>query len=104
MLAAFKTLQYVKAGETVLIFPEGRCSKEDILEFQRGIEIFCGEARKVMFVNIRGFTRTGKMSVFLNTKRHIIFGEVMDWQGKSVTAQEVRQHIRELSIRADTPH
>lgn len=72
MLTALKTRQYLQAGMSVLIFPEGKRARTDrVGTWQEGVKFFQAAATGLLLVRIKGFTRGSR-----SRKRSITYNAV----------------------------
>jgi 1-acyl-sn-glycerol-3-phosphate acyltransferase len=63
MLGLLRTKEYLDRNTTVFLFPEGRIHRQNVGEFQKGLEFFLGAGRRIVLIRIDGLERASK-SVF----------------------------------------
>lgn len=95
MMALFYTHQLLEQKKTVFLFPEGEISKDEVKEFQRGIEYFIHAAINVIFVHMEGF-HTHHSALKPRAKKRLVYSEVEALKGKGFNAVSLKQYIEEL--------
>ncbi|MDO8520583.1 MAG: lysophospholipid acyltransferase family protein [bacterium] len=92
MQAFFHTRKLIQQGQTVFLFPEGKISHNNIKEFERGIEFFFKEAKRVMFVKISGFNRVDWVRPW-KIECSIVYGEAEESRGSALPVSTLRNHL-----------
>ena len=93
MKSIFYIRELLAQKRTILIFPEGKISKElNVLDFKKGIDFFMQNTHSLLLVRLQGVGRVeraaGKPCV-------VAFGEVMS-PPPTLSAEDIRAHLTAL--------
>lgn len=92
MLGLLRTKEYLSRNTTIFLFPEGRIHKENVGEFQRGLEFFLGSGRRIVLIRIDGLERSERSLLRRGNTLH--FSTVLNIQDeKKIEASSLRALI-----------
>ena len=96
MLSLFYIRELLKQRRTVFLFPEGKMiKKENIGEFQQGIQFFINECRNAVFVRMKGFNKIN-MKNLINSNRKLNFSYVRNFNGRKLKITNLKIILEDL--------
>lgn len=91
MLGMLRTKEYLDQKRTVFLFPEGKINRENIGDFQQGIEFFVGGGQRVVLIRIDGLERS--LGALFRRGNKIFFSHIFSTQDEKRKSSALRALI-----------
>lgn len=97
MLKLFRTRKYLEKGRTIMLFPEGKISRQgSLLEFQQGITFLTDVTERTILVKLDGFYEN-RWYDFWSLDRKIVFSESLNLSGRQEDVLILRKCLEKLN-------